>query len=437
MQDPDATAQRAKLRLLVCVREAHLDNIPCLQSLLSYLAEHGFAVEVLCTQDPRWLRPSAQQPKISYHVVTQRVRFLGFFFRVPVTVALLAEGIARSRRPRRPDLILSCGSLGGIAAWMLARLLRVRRIYQMLELPAVDAKHVRDSMPSIPNSRSDNPRVTVDSRQERPKPWSERLIDAADRHTLRTADVVIAHDSYRADFASRALHVPRMRFELLPNAPRGGCFRDRTSTIAERLSIPAGLRIALHFGGVGDYFDLLRVVQSVASWPPGWCLVIHTSSRAASDEYVHRLRTAAGCGRVYFSLEPVPSSETDQFVASADIGLATYSVKELGYRAALMGLASGKIASYLKCGLPVIATDVPSLRELVSTQECGLLVEDPAQIGAALASILPRYEEFRANAFRYYEAVLNPERYCDAIARRLAALTTGGASQRALVGPTR
>jgi glycosyltransferase involved in cell wall biosynthesis len=422
VHDLDTNERRAKLRLLACVREAHLDNIPCLQSLLSYLAEHRFEVEVLCTQDPRWLRPTAQQPQITYRVVAQRVPFLGCCFRVPVTVALLAEGIARFRGPSRPDVVLSCGALGGIVAWMLAKLFRARHIYQMLELPVVDASEVQNSMPAILNWRSDDQRVAGDRRQQRPKPWSQRLIDAADRRALRTADVVIAHDTYRADFSSRALHVPATRFELLPNAPRGGCFRKKTSTIAERLNIPAGSRIALHFGGVGDHFDLLRLAQSAASWPPGWCLVIHTSSHASSDEYVHRLRATADSSRVYFSFEPVPSSEADQFVASADVGLATYSVEELGYRAVLMGLASGKIARYLRCGLPVIASELPSVRTFLQSYNCGVCVSDSEGIGKALGAIAENYSQLRENAFTCYEQLFEPERYCSAIESRARSL---------------
>ena len=422
VEDLDTSTRRAKLRLLACVREAHIDNIPCLQSLLSYLAEHGFEVEVLCTQDPRWLRPTDQQPEITYRVVTQRVSFLGRSFRVPVTVALLAEGLARCRGPRRPDIVLSCGALGGIAAWMLAKLLRVRRIYQMLELPVVDAKVIRNSMPAIPNSRNDDQQVGGDRSQRRPRPWSQRLIDAADRHALRTADVVIAHDTYRADFSSRALQVPATRFELLPNAPRGRGPGHKTRWLAEKLGIPSDYRIALHFGGMSPHFDLLRLVAGVEAWPRRWCLVIHTSFRAEGEEYFEKVRGLAGGKPVFFSLDPVPSSTADELVASADVGLATYSLELLGYRATLMGLASGKIARYLRCGLPVVASDLPTVRKYLERYDCGYCAGDPAGFGALLPLISDRYNELSRNASRCFKELFAPDAYCRKIAERLAAM---------------
>lgn len=75
-----------------------------------------------------------------------------------------------------------------------------------------------------------------------------------------------------------------------------------------------------------------------------------------------------------FSLNPVSTYELDSLVASADVGIALYSEKELGYRATYMGLAAGKIGNYLKCGVPIIATKLLSL-SYIETYQCGILVE--------------------------------------------------------------
>ena len=304
-------------------------------------------------------------------------------------------------------------------AALLSRLFNIKRIYQMLELPEVkvdeeallrlysSASSGELAAPACPTTR----RGIIH--------FSQRIIESADRSALRSADHIIAHDKERARFVADALCLPVERFSLLPNAPRGGSFRKKTKFISEKLGIPSGTRIALHFGGVGPYFDLLRVVESVRNWPAGWCFVLHTSSRAELDPYMRSLRERADTQRVFFSLDPVSSSAVEEFVASADVGIATYSVDTLGYRAILMGLASGKVAQYLQCGLPVVSSDIPSLRRYLTAFDCGVCVPEPNAIGAAIGQIENRYEAFQRNAFRCYEELLNPDPACSTIADKI------------------
>ena len=58
-----------------------------------------------------------------------------------------------------------------------------------------------------------------------------------------------------------------------------------------------------------------------------------------------------------------------------------------------MGLAAGKIGNYLKCGIPVIATKVHSLSYLEDYQ-CGILIDDPAQINDAINDIVHDYDNY-------------------------------------------
>jgi len=388
-------------RILVMVREPYLDNMPCLTSLLSFLAEEGYDLVVVCTSDPRWFATVSENRRISYHAVADRARFLGLKFRVPSSLALVVGGV-RECFGRRPALILSCGQFGGLAAFVVSLLFRVRRVYQALELPKVKSY---ESSPGLPDG-------TVEKL---------RLADFAERLAIRTADVVIAHDHDRADFIAAAAKVSRGKIEILPNAPRGAGPRHKTRWLAEALGIPAGTRIVLHFGGVGPNFDLVRLVTGVDTWPEGWCLVIHSSFKAGGDEYLARLQACATGKRVFFSLKPVSSAVADELVVSADVGVATYSLKDAGYRVALMGLASGKIARYLRCGLPVVASDVPTVRKYIEQYDCGYCFDDPASVGTLLPRISNRYGELSQNAVRCFEGLFSPDPYCRKIADRLAA----------------
>ena len=104
-------------------------------------------------------------------------------------------------------------------------------------------------------------------------------------------------------------------------------------------------------------------------------------------------------------------------ISSADIGLALYSVKELSYRAELMGLAAGKIGNYLKCGLPVIASRMPSLK-YIKDYGCGILVDEESEIENAVSIIMEKKESYRENAFKCYRELWHPQNYLPEIHKK-------------------
>jgi glycosyltransferase involved in cell wall biosynthesis len=156
--------------------------------------------------------------------------------------------------------------------------------------------------------------------------------------------------------------------------------------------------------------------------------VFHTSFRLEGDPYLEEVRRTVGAPRAYFSTEPVPANEVDSLVSSADVGVALYSVKELGFRAEFMGLASGKIANYLKCGLPVVASDIPSIRRYVESYRCGVCVQSADQVKDAIAMIMSDYRSYSENAVRCFNELWAPDRYCASIAERLDRLCRHGAA---------
>ena len=123
--------------------------------------------------------------------------------------------------------------------------------------------------------------------------------------------------------------------------------------------------------------------------------------------------------KVLFSIKPVSNVELDKLVASAKIGIATYSLKHLGYRAENMGLAAGKIGNYLKCGVPVIATKVHSL-SYIEDYHCGILIDNFDEINSAVKKIIADYDNYVTSAYRCYNELWHPKNYLDVIYKVLA-----------------
>ncbi len=93
-------------------------------------------------------------------------------------------------------------------------------------------------------------------------------------------------------------------------------------------------------------------------------------------------------------------------VDGADIGIAFY-VPQAGstytqLNIQTIGLSSGKIAYYLRAGLPVIVNENTSVSGLVRREGCGISIEKGQDIGKAIARIAENYDEYSERACKAF-----------------------------------
>ena len=82
---------------------------------------------------------------------------------------------------------------------------------------------------------------------------------------------------------------------------------------------------------------------------------------------------AAGVGAAdrLHVLAPVAPDEVIAYAASADIGVSPIVPSCLNYRYSL----PNKLFQYMAAGIPVVASDLPQVREVVEGARCGLVVD--------------------------------------------------------------
>jgi hypothetical protein len=186
----------------------------------------------------------------------------------------------------------------------------------------------------------------------------------------------------------------------------------------------------IHSGSLGDWTGIDSIVDSAAGWPEPWVLVIHTRYAAESSAYVDGLRQRADPRRVWFSLQPVPRQEYDPLIDGADVGLAFYvptsgsSLTQSNVQT--IGLSSGKLAYYLRAGLPVVVNRAASIADTVELSGCGVAVENAGEIGRALDGIATEYDTFSRRACEFFDQRLDFRRAFGEVIRRVDAL--GGAA---------
>lgn len=385
-------------RVAIVFWDGHLSVAPSLLSAMQVLADAGFEVDVFI-RDWGWiLAPVGRLPPGVRIVESGLVRRLCFPnskrvapFRLGVMLALpifLASALRESGR-HRYAAVFGVDPLGGFCGRWMAAKLRVPFYYWSLELFAS------------------------------PDTLRTRILSFLQRRACEAAAGILVQDRRRADALLRGTAASHEKILLVPNGPAGPPSLRRSDFLQAKFDIPEGLRIVLHAGMLDDCVLSLRLAESVRAWPGSYCLVLHANQTIPpSNRHVQKIRAVAD-QRVFLSLDPVPATDVDEVIASATIGLATYE-KDLGTNWDLMAAASGKLASYLRNGVPVICTDQTGMRELMERYHCGVAIASVDEIPEALDRISRDYAAFREGAVECY---LNEYEFSTHFAPVLDALT--------------
>lgn len=226
-------------------------------------------------------------------------------------------------------------------------------------------------------------RIVYDARELYPyvastvgRPWVRACWWLVERSHIRKADLVFTVSSGIADKLSDLYGIRRPT--LLYNVPE-------ITPIPERRSLRAASDVTfssvmiLHQGqmrrdrGCELLVDAMRDVEgAILVFLGDGPLRPHLEAQAAEAQL---------SSRVVF-VDPVPPDQLLSFTASADIGVTLLQDTCLNHRYAL----PNKLFEYLAAHVPVIGSDLPEIRNVISTYEVGQVVEpgNRADLVAAL-----------------------------------------------------
>src|SRR5262249_29880409 len=282
---------------------------------------------------------------------------------------------------------------GLIAATRAARGRRIPVVYHSLEMELLGGE-TRLLWQSL--RHGDSP-VWVVLRRFAKRRVSALLKKPLERSAHQRAAFTLSLDEVRAKALLTDNELPSAEVIILPTSPLALRRRPDRGYLRRKFGLDERQRILLQIGGISDVSRSLELAPAAQHWPDDWTLILHGFS--GDPAYLERLRPVATGRRVILSTSLVPYSELDDLVASADVGLALFRGIDLNY----VHMASGKLLQYLKCGVPVIASDFPNLRRILHDNSCGLCVSDENAVQAAAARILADPEVWAANATRCFQ----------------------------------
>jgi glycosyltransferase involved in cell wall biosynthesis len=203
----------------------------------------------------------------------------------------------------------------------------------------------------------------------------ERLAARRERSVLESADLRVA---VSAELAAR-LPAPTA---VVPNGVDAELFAvlpDRTAA-RHRFDLPAQRRVVGFAGGLRPWHGVETAIEAL---PATDDLVLAVAGDGPQRQNLERLAAERGVGERVRWLGRLPHEDVPAFLAALDAAVLPYP--------ALDGFAFSplKLYEYLAAGLPVVASDVGQVRDVLEDGRWGTLVPpgDPAALAAALRSV--------------------------------------------------
>jgi len=180
----------------------------------------------------------------------------------------------------------------------------------------------------------------------------------------------------------------------------------QSNRLRQHLGLGPEVRIALYQGNLQSDRQLDRLVRAAAFLEQGIVIVLMGKGIGETPFELEALAAREGVANRVKIAPPVPYAELMEWTASADIGLVVYAPDHsLNVQMCL----PNKLFEYLMAGLPVLATPLDAVADILNTYDVGRIVPSlaPADVAAAINATLEdqvALEHMRRNAL---EAVRN------------------------------
>ena len=240
-------------------------------------------------------------------------------------------------------------------------------------------------------------------RRERSRAYfalSQAFYTLVERWLVPRAAAVLTVSDPIARHLERRYHLDHVH--LVPNYPEftGPVAAKELRALAGGSSIAGGRPVVLYLGGLmggrglEQLVDALRVARSTQ--------LVLLGQGPLGSELADRA-AGFGAGDRLHLLEPVAPDEVIAYAASADLGVSPIVPSCLNYRYSL----PNKLFQYMAAGLPVVASDLPQVREILEGAGCGLVVDTtrPELIAAAIERLAGDPDAARAMGRRGRAAV--------------------------------
>lgn len=208
-------------------------------------------------------------------------------------------------------------------------------------------------------------------------------------------DFAVCQDDVRSSLLAEENHIPLEKIINIPVAGRGMKKGEKARYLHDKLNILPDKKIALYMGSIVSWSMIEELVQGVKNWPEEWVLVIHNryGMNPRVREFIGDVRSKS----IYISddLYPTPR-DLSEMLHSVDLGIALYRPTfdgiYTGNNLKHLGLSSGKIATYLQHGVPVLTNENGLISDYIRSNKAGYVIDDVKELPELLDGVGKRCE---------------------------------------------
>lgn len=253
--------------------------------------------------------------------------------------------------------------------------------------------------------------------------WSFEIMFASETSISFKRMEIEASRTARLWYAQDKLRVKMLIDENILKPSNGRQVPVASSGVAEAscvrvrdlLGIPEEKKVAILIGSLADWTMSHDVISSVPTWPEDWCLIIHERYAKTEDffeklpEQIKKIRNK----KIFVSNHAVDCvDKMGDILNGCTAGIAFYkpinSSPYTGRNLACLGLASGKISTFLRYGLPVITNEIGEYARLIRDGSAGLILDQEKPDLYQLLNEVD-YEMMSANAKKLFHTRLDFE----------------------------
>ena len=203
-----------------------------------------------------------------------------------------------------------------------------------------------------------------------------------ERHWAQAADAVVTVNDAYADILGRTLRVPRPA--VVMNCPARWTPPDpRPDRIRAALGLPTTTAVVLYQGNLITERGIEEAMDAIVQIPGAVLVLLGYGSLRES---LIALAEAAPFKDRVFVLPPVAPSELLEWTASSDVMVMAIQPTTLNHRYT----TPQKLFEALAAGVPVVASDLPGMADIVRASDAGVLCDatSPDSIAAAIKEVL-------------------------------------------------
>ncbi len=369
-------------RILIIHPEGNAKNNPTIYCLINLLLEHHFQVSYL-SSSPTSFSSIDGVAFVSRSVTIEKLKRKLFSKYCLIWPSMLFSLIRNINFYKKCDLVISVDRDGLIEAAALSKFFSIPLIHFSFEIYFAS---------------------------ETSKKFKQIEIEAS-----KQVDLWVAQDDIRAQALIEENGLKKSKVIYIPVSSKG---RGETSEkrLRDDLGILPNKKVAMFMGSLYPWTMFKEVLSQLALLPNEWVIIVNERYGQAK-QYILELSINQSLinRKVYISNHAVECVDKMGYVLSGiDAGLAfyspTYDDPSTGLNLAKLGLASGKISTYLRYGVPVIMNEIGLISDMTRKHKFGVVVKGPGELPKALRD-LESMQGAGDNAKKFFDERLDFSRF--------------------------